>query len=338
MKLVSVIGTRPQYIKVKPFYDFCRERAIDHKIIDTQQHYSYEVSRAIIDDLGLTIDYSLQTKSCGEIPFLANSLLQIEEVMKKENPDFVLIYGDTNSTLVAALVCYKMKIPFAHVEANLRCGDINVPEEVNRVFADLTSSIRFCSTAKSVLGPGDVLTGDLEYEILNKFNPQIEYQDYGVMTIHRQANTTNYRLNQIFDFCAKIPFKIVFPVHHRVLPIIKGLSIPSNIEIRKSIPYTEMTENLAKAAFIITDSGGINKTAPFFGKKALIVRKNTEWTETEEAGYARKCNFSEEDLRWLTQPMYKRDKRFYLTTADPSCILYETILRYVNNRKIPNGG
>ena len=312
-------------------------QGIDHKIIDTQQHYSYEVSKAIIEDLSLTINYPIQFETGGEISFLANSLLQIEKILEKEAPDFVLIYGDTNSTFAAAIVCYKLKIAFAHVEANLRCGNIKVPEEVNRIFADLTSDLRFCSTEKSVLGDGDVLTGDLEYEILNRLNPVIDNQGYGIMTIHRQINITPDRLNKIFNFCSKIPFKIIFLTHHRVLPVLKGIKIPSNIEIKSPIPYTEMTEKIAKSSFIITDSGGINKTAPFFGKKAMIMREKIEWTETEKEGYAKRCSFSDEDIKWLIKPVNKRDKRFYLTTNDPSYILYETILHHLSDRSLKKG-
>ncbi len=333
MKILSVIGTRPQYIKIKPFYDFCKKLSIDHKIVDTLQHYSYEVSESVIKDLELEIDYSLKIKSNGEISFLSSCLKQLEQVMEKETPDFVLIYGDTNSTLAAAITCYKLRVPFAHVEANLRCGNIKVPEEVNRIFADLTSNIRFCSTKDSVKGPGDILLGDLEYEILNKIDPPIENQDYGVMTIHRQSNTSKDNLKKIFDFCADIPFKIVFRAHHRVLPIMSEMIIPENIEITNSVPYTEMVKSLAKSKFIITDSGGLNKTAPFFGKKALIMRKNIEWNETEKQGYARRCKFLKEDIHWLLEPGVERNKKFYLTTSNPSRIIYETILQFLNNNK-----
>jgi UDP-GlcNAc3NAcA epimerase len=331
MKLLSVIGTRPQYIKIKPFYDFCLKNRIPHKIVDTLQHYSHNVSGALIEDLKLKIDFSLKVKNSGEIAFLADSLLQLEEIFKGRPPDFVLVYGDTNSTLAASMVCYKMGIPFAHVEAGLRCGDIHVPEEVNRIFADSVSRIRFCSSNKVVEHNNNVFCGDLEYELLNNINPSIKFQDYGVMTIHRQSNINLERLSNIIDFCARIPIDIKFFVHHRTLPTLKKLEIPTNIQIYESCAYSEMVKNLAECKFIITDSGGINKTAPFFGKKALVLREKIEWTATEARGHAKRSQLTTEDINWLLDSPKPREKRFYLGVKNPSYIIYNTIKRYLDD-------
>ena len=149
MKIVSIIGTRPQYIKIKPFHDYCKKNNIEHKIIDTLQHYSDNVSKLLIKDLELKIDKQLEVENSSEISFLSDLTLKLEKALREESPDFVLVYGDTNSTFIAGLVAYKMKIPIGHIEANLRCGDVSVPEEVNRIFVDTVSTIRFCSTVRS---------------------------------------------------------------------------------------------------------------------------------------------------------------------------------------------
>jgi len=328
MKIFSIIGTRPQYIKIKPFYDFCLKNNIDHKIVDTLQHYSNNVSKSIIEDLDLKIDFPLQIKNENEISFLSDSLLKIENILKQEKPDFVLVYGDTNSTFCAATVCYKMGIPLAHVEAGLRCGNINIPEEVNRIFTDMVSQIRFCSSKKALKNKNDIFCGDLEYELLNSINPVIKFGNYGVMTIHRQSNIEPERLRGILDFCASIPNNIRFFAHHRTRPVLERIKIPSNIEVYESCSYSQMVRNLSECKFIITDSGGLNKTAPFFGKKALIMRKQIEWTETEERGHARRSCLNGDDIEWLLDSPRQRDKRFYLTSNDPSYIMYNTIKRY----------
>jgi len=331
MKLISIIGTRPQYIKVKPFHDFCIKNNINHKIIDTLQHYSYNVSEGLINDLNLKIDFLLEIENESEISFLSGSLLKIEEVLKLEKPNFVLVYGDTNSTLCASLVCYKMKIPFAHVEALLRCGDIDVPEEVNRIFADTVSQIRFCSSNRVLKDKNDIFCGDLEYELLNNLDPSISYEGYGVMTLHRQSNINQERMKNILHFCAEIPTPIKFFVHHRTYPILKQLNIPQNIQIQDACCYSEMVRHLANCSFMITDSGGLNKTAPFFGKRALIMREKIEWTETEKEGFARRSQLTNDDIKWLLDFPKERDKRFYLASKNPSHIIYNTIKRYLND-------
>ena len=330
LKFISIIGTRPQYIKIKPFYDFCLANNITHHVVDTLQHYSYNVSQSIIDDLHLKIDYALRIENKNEISFLADSLIKIEEILLLEKPDFVLVYGDTNSTFCASLVCYKMKIPFAHVEANLRCGNIYIPEEVNRIFSDTVAQLRFCSSQEVVKAEDDIFCGDLEYELLNNIDPAITFKKYGVMTIHRQFNMNENRMKKIIDFCSQIPAIIKFFVHHRTQPFVEKMTMPKNVELHEPCVYSRMVTHLAECGFIITDSGGINKVAPFFGKKALIVREKIEWLKTEEKNFARKSKLDDEDLMWLLEPPPLRNKRFYLGAKNPSVIMYNSLMTYNN--------
>ncbi len=328
MKILSVIGTRPQYIKIKPFYDYCKINNIDHKVVDTMQHYSKNVSKDIIDDLEIKINYSMDPIITSEIGFISDCMANLEKIIKKENPNYVLVYGDTNSTFCAALVSYKLGIPIAHIEAGLRCGDNKVPEEVNRIFSDTISNLKFCPSQQSMSNLEDgICSGDLEYELLNNINPKINYLDHGIMTIHRQSNIDADKLRKILSFCAKIPRNIKFYVHHRTKPVLKSLEIPNNIMLKDPCDYSTMVNEMSCCGFIITDSGGIQKTAPFFGKKALIVREKIEWKETEESGYVKKCSFSKENIKWLLTNDLNRDKMFYINgDKTPSEIIYNTIM------------
>jgi len=327
MKIFSIIGTRPQYIKIKPFDDFCIQNNIDHKIVDTLQHYSPNVSGDIIKDLDLRIDFSLDIKKDNEIVFMSDAFLKIEAILKQEKPKCVLVYGDTNSTFCASMVAYKLNIPVVHIEAGLRCGNIRVPEEINRIFADTVARIKLCSSREALNNiENGIYCGDLEYELLHNLNPSIEYQNYGVMTIHRQSNMKRTKIKHILDFCSRVPYEIYFYVHHRTAPLLEKMVIPSNINLYPACNYSTMVEKLSKCSFIITDSGGIQKTAPFFGKKTLVLRDQIEWKETEAAGYVKKCSFNQENLDWLLTNDLKRAILFYMDDfKKPSEIIYDAI-------------
>ena len=330
MRLLSVIGTRPQYIKIKPFFDRCLKEKIYHEILDTWQHFSPNVSEELVQDLRLKIDYRLDTSNLDELTFISNGILELKKLILKIKPDLILVYGDTNSTLMAALVAYKLCIPVVHVEAGMRSQDSKLPEEINRIATDAIASINFCSTT-AVLNNAEnsVFVGDLEYEYLNKINPAIKKIDYGVMTIHRQNNSSKEALQTILDFSGTISRDIFFFAHHRMKPYLKKIKKPDNVTIRDSINYTEMIHELASCKFVITDSGSIQKLSPFFGKRTLVMRKNTEWIETERSGYARKCSFSDADKRWLFGNAPARNTKFYLDSEMPSQIILETIRNFL---------
>ena len=330
MNIVSVIGTRPQYIKIKPIFDFCKKNNINHKIIDTRQHYSYNVSGSLIEDLGLNIDEALSIDNYSEIGFLSNCIEAIGKVLSSSSPDIVLVYGDTNSTFCAALAAYKLKIPIAHIEAGERCFDMSVPEEVNRVFVDGISKYNFCSSDKSL---GNVsrgtLCGDLEYELLNSMNPKITYEEFGVMTVHRDENTSEERIRLILDFCASLNKPVKMFAHHRTKRFLQG-DVPKNVIINDSCPYSTMVKELSSCSFVITDSGSIQKTSAFFGKKTLVMRSNSEWKETEEKGFCKLFETKDKDLIWLKQAPPARDRHLYAANKESfsaSSIIFKTIGR-----------
>ena len=329
-KLISIIGTRPQYIKIKPFHDYCILHNINHKVIDTLQHYSDEVSGNLIDDLKLSIDYSLDIQNNTELDFISKCIQKLTCILLQENPTFVLAYGDTNTTFCASLVCYKLRIAFGHIEAGLRCNNIKVPEEVNRTFADFTSDIQFLPgpnlVNKSLNNP--VICGDLEYELLNKINPTITVEDFAILTIHRQENCNSLRLNEILTFCGSLNIPIVFPLHHRMGKYLENLKIAEKISICPPLKYTEMVKKMAACKFILTDSGSIQKTSPFFGKPTLVFRAEAEWIETETRGYSRLFKGNKEDIKYLANVLHQ-EKKFYLNKSQlPSEIIYNKSSSY----------
>lgn len=326
MKIISIIGTRPQYIKIKPIHDYCNLNKINHKIIDTKQHYSDNVSKLLIEDLELKIDISLNLENINEIDFICKLTRELSIVLKNESPDIILIYGDTNSTFCAALAAYKLGIDVAHIEAGERCFDNTVPEEINRIFSDSISKFNFCSSELSAKNIEGIFCGDLEYNLLNFMNPSIKYKDYGVMTIHRQSNCSKDRVKKIMKMCEGIDNKIKFYAHHRIRPLIDG-NAPKNVEVYDSCSYSEMVRSLSECKFIITDSGSIQKTSPFFGKRTLVMRKESEWKKTEASGFAKIEKNNKEDIEWLLAGALVRDKKFYMTSDGfPAEIIMKKVL------------
>lgn len=325
--IISIIGTRPQYIKVKPIYDYCIKNNIDHKIIDTRQHYSREMSENLIKDLGLNIWYSNNNVNKeSEISFISDTINFLYQSLRYMNDPKVLIYGDTNSSFCAALVCQKLGIRFSHIEAGARCFNLKVPEEINRMFIDSVADVNFCSAKKDLSNiDNGIFTGDLEYELLNSMEIGKTNGDYGVLTVHRQENMSKETIKKIFDFCGQIEKLIILPIHHRLKnqEWFEQLEIPENINIIDACIYSQMANLMLNCRFILTDSGSILKTAPFFGKKTLILRSECGWTETIEKGFAKYCTFASEDISFISEKI-EPDKRFYMTEKNPSQLIINT--------------
>ena len=329
MKIISVIGTRPQYIKIKPLYDYFKNNSIDNLIIDTNQHYSENVSKNLIEDLGLHIDQNLNIESVDEVTFIQNGIGIIADVYRKvvSDGDVILVFGDTNSTLVSSLVARKMGLRLAHVEAGVRGGDMSVPEEVNRIVVDSISDIHFTSRVEdssNVSNP--VYVGDLEYNFLhsveNKYQG-ISYSGPILMTIHRQQNMLTSRLNSIFNCCDKISYPIIFPIHHRTKKIVldEKINIPSNIKVIEPVTFFHMVDILRDCRGIITDSGGVTKLSPFFGKKCIVPRHASEWTEVFKEGYAT----NELDHLWFDDYRIDRNMNMYYVKKCCETIVEELI-------------
>jgi UDP-N-acetylglucosamine 2-epimerase len=308
MKIASIIGARPNFIKCAPLSRELR-KAFDEVIIHTGQHYDYEMNKVFFDELKIPEpDYHLGVGSGSHGYQTGEILKRTEDVLIKEAPDLVLVFGDTNSTLAGALAASKLHITIGHIEAGLRSFDRQMPEETNRVLTDHCSDLLFCptETAVKILGTegienGVYLTGDVMVDALQE-NIKIADQNSNVLdrlslkqgkyylaTIHRPENTDDFeKLNSIVDaFC--LIGNIVFPCHPRTEKKLKqfGLwdKLTKKVKVIKPVGYLDMLMLEKNAKKILTDSGGIQKEAYIFKVPCITLRENTEWVETIEDGW-----------------------------------------------------
>ena len=309
MKIVSVVGARPQFIKCAPV---SRELRKEHEeiLVHTGQHYDHGMSEVFFEELRIPKpDYNLGIGSGTHGRQTGAMLGVIEDVLGKEEPDFVLVYGDTNSTLAGALAAAKLHIPVAHVEAGLRSFDRRMPEEVNRVLTDHCSDILFCPTETAVrnltaegVTEGVHLVGDVMCDAL-KYNRTVAEErsrvledvgvrpgEYLVATVHRPSNTdSREHMAAIIDALGEAGRPVVFPVHPRTRHYLGeyGLleKMPENVRVIEPLGYLDMLCLMAHAEKILTDSGGVQKEAYMLGIPCITLRENTEWVETVEAGW-----------------------------------------------------
>lgn len=304
-KLLSIIGARPQFIKLAPLVSALNIRNISHKILHTGQHYDETMSRLFFIDLKIPEpDYQLNINGGTHGQQTGSMLSSIESILLKENPDGVVVFGDTNSTLAGALAAVKLRIPTFHVEAGLRSFNRAMPEEINRILTDHCSDILFAPTTEALtnldkegLKAKSILTGDIMVDsitmALNLINPhRIEYStrwgEYYLLTLHRPYNVDDsIKLRRILNDLGRMNRTIVFPVHPRTRKIINEVSmkIPSCITIIDPVGYLEFINLQKQAIGIITDSGGIQKEAYLLRKPCITLRSETEWTETVQSGW-----------------------------------------------------
>lgn len=306
MKVVTVLGARPQFIKAAPLSEALRKNH-EEKIIHTGQHYDYQMSDVFFEELGIPRpDFFLGVGSKNHGAQTAEMLTGVEEVLLKEKPDWVLVYGDTNSTLAGALAAAKLHIPIAHVEAGLRSYNRQMPEEVNRVLTDHVSSLLFCPTDQAVknlslegLTLGVVRTGDVMADALYYHARRAEEQrraenlryrekSYLLATVHRAENTDDpRRLEGIIKAFAQIDGQIVLPLHPRTKKLLQEcrLSLPENVEVIEPVGYLEMILLEKGAEIILTDSGGVQKEAYLWRVPCVTLRDETEWVETVHTGW-----------------------------------------------------
>jgi UDP-N-acetylglucosamine 2-epimerase len=307
LKVVSIVGARPQFIKAAPVSRLLRQSAQEF-LVHTGQHYDHEMSRIFFDELGIAIpDVNLGVGSGPHGRQTGIMLTGIEEILLAERPDIVLVYGDTNSTLAGALAAAKLQIPVAHVEAGLRSYNRSMPEEINRVLTDHIAELLFCPTraavenlmAEGVQG-GVHLVGDVMYDAL-LFNLRISDGqsliiseiglrpgDYSLLTIHRPSNADDpSHLGCILHAIGETGIPTVFLVHPRTAKTLSRISgsIPSNLIIQNPVGYLDMLALEKNAQMILTDSGGVQKEAYWLGVPCITLREETEWLETVDAGW-----------------------------------------------------
>lgn len=301
-KIISIIGARPQFIKHAPM-QLELQKFFNAKTIHTGQHYDKNMSDVFFNELGMARpDYLFDLgggKAQGEQT--AFMMIEIEKVFQNENPDAVLIYGDTNSTLAAALVAVKMHIPIIHIEAGLRSYNREMPEEVNRIIADEFSTLLFCPTKQAIENlkkegidhDGIFLTGDVMSDTLRLVHDKVQRkvnEPYYFATLHRPYNTDDEkRLIEIINTFQNLDKKVVFAVHPRTISRIKSFHIDlkeyNNIDFIDPVGYLDSVSYQTYAEAIITDSGGMQKEAYMLRKKCITIRSETEWIETLEGNW-----------------------------------------------------
>ena len=309
IKVVTVIGARPQFVKCAPVSKRLRTVARE-VLIHTGQHYDRNLSDTFFDQLGIPApDYQLNVGSGPHGQQTGEMLARIEPVLVREKPESVIVYGDTNSALAGALAAAKLNIPVIHIEAGLRSFNREMPEEVNRVVIDHISALLFCPTDTAVrnlategITSGVFLVGDVMYDallqnieaadhtstILSKLD--LEKHRYVLVTVHRQENTEDIsNLCNIVDALGRIAEAgsvVVFPVHPRTRAKLHGLWGPCalNIRIIDPVPYLDMLQLEKHAEVILTDSGGVQREAFWLDVPCVTLREETEWLETVKSG------------------------------------------------------
>jgi UDP-N-acetylglucosamine 2-epimerase len=311
MKVMTIVGARPQFIKAAPVSRVLRQKH-EEFLVHTGQHYDDEMSDLFFRQLDIPApDVNLEVGSGRHGAQTGAMLSGIEEVAFERRPDWLLVYGDTNSTLAGALVGAKLHIPVAHVEAGLRSFDPRMPEEVNRVVADHVSTLLLCPTETAVknlereaITRGVAMVGDVMFDAF-KQNLEVARKSsrkssgilaelglspggYQLLTVHRAENVDEpERLAMIFRGVARSGVRTVLPVHPRTRAALKvaELEAPANVRLIDPVGYLEMLVLEENAEAIVTDSGGVQKEAYFAGRPCITLRATTEWTETVSAGW-----------------------------------------------------
>ncbi len=312
MRIVTVVGARPQFVKAAPMSRVLRANH-DEYLIHTGQHYDYEMSRVFFEGLDIPEpDINLAVGSGGHGAQTGTMLTDIAEVLTAQRPDLVLVYGDTNSTLAAALAAAKLSIPIAHVEAGLRSHNRAMPEEINRIMTDRVSTLLLCPTRTAVdhlrregIDHGVSLPGDVMYDVaawaatrvsaergdlLNQFG--VDNQPFCLATIHRPSNTDDQVvLAGIVRALTNLPTLVVWPLHPRTraklesFDMLHAVTEAENIRLLPPLGYLEFVGLLVHADVVMTDSGGIQKEACFHQTPCVTLRDETEWVETVAAGW-----------------------------------------------------
>ena len=313
MKVLSIVGARPQFIKAAPVGKALRAAGHTEVLVHTGQHYDDGMSAIFFRELEIPEPgYNLGVGSGSHGWQTGLMLMRVEEVLLAEKPDWVLVYGDTNSTLAGALAACKLRIPLAHVEAGLRSFNREMPEEHNRVLTDHCSDLLFCPTQTAVdnlaregITEGVHLVGDTMYDAVLQFaeiarqrstilqDLDLKPKGYLLATVHRPYNTDiPENLRNILTAFLEIGEPIVFPVHPRTRQKIAELDGTFNLErgtcnvqMIEPVGYLDMLMLEQQARLILTDSGGMQKEAYFFGVPCVTLRPETEWVETVEAGW-----------------------------------------------------
>jgi UDP-GlcNAc3NAcA epimerase len=302
MRVLSVVGNRPQFIKSAPLSAALRVAGIDEVVVHTGQHYDEEMSRVFFEELALGDPaYALDLQT-ADPETMRPPILQ---AIRAERPAWTLVYGDTNSTLAGAKASGEADVPVAHVEAGLRSGDLSMPEERNRIEVDSGAALLLCPDERSretLLAEGvpgsAVVVGDVMADAAFRFGPiaqkrshvlarlGVEAGNYVVATVHREANVRIDRLGRILSGLGRSDARVLLPAHPRTRAAIEagGLSVPTAVRLLEPLGYLDFAALVSQARAIATDSGGLQKEAYWYGVPCVTMRPSTEWVDTVEVG------------------------------------------------------
>ncbi len=301
-----MVGNRPQFIKSGPVSEALREQGIEEVVLHTGQHYDPELSQVFFDELGLGEPrYRLEVGGLGRDEMLAALRPGLRDAIGAERPDWMLVYGDTNSTLGGARAAAEAGVPLAHVEAGLRSNDLSMPEEHNRIETDRLAQLLLAPDKRSrqtlasegVRGRVEV-TGDVMADACFRLAPIARArssildltgdcpQNYLVVTLHREANVAEPRLRRILEGLSRLDDRVVFPAHPRTRAAIGHVwgQPPDNVLLLPPLGYLDFAALASQARVIVTDSGGLQKEAYWYGVPCVTARPSTEWVDTVEIG------------------------------------------------------
>lgn len=322
MKIITIVGARPQFIKAAALSrELGKHEQFNEIIVHTGQHFDNNMSEVFFKEMEIPKPaYHLDINNLSHGAMTGQMLEKIEQVLVKEKPDLVLVYGDTNSTLAGALAASKLQIKLAHVEAGLRSFNMKMPEEINRILTDRIANFLFCPTHTavknlelegylnfkncSIIQSGDVMqdaalyyaqTSAQKSNIINSLN----LADFVLCTLHRAENTDDLlRFQSIINALNKInkKVKVLLPLHPRTRKLIEQQNIKTEFEVVDPVGYFDMIELLKHCQLVMTDSGGLQKEAFFFHKHCVTLRDETEWEELVAGNYNQLAGASEEKI------------------------------------------
>lgn len=359
MKIVTIIGARPQFIKaaavskaIKEHNEKNEENPIDEIIIHTGQHFDPNMSAVFFEEMKIPKPkYLFDINSLGHGAMTGRMLEEIEKVLLKETPEWVLVYGDTNSTLAGALAASKLHIKVAHVEAGLRSYNMKMPEEINRILTDRISSLLLCPSDNAISNlkkegfdnfPAKIYNvGDVMYDTTLHFSKIAKAPQFGLpeifilATIHRAENTDDLnRLKEIFTAFNSISKEtpIILPIHPRTKAILEReeIEISESVHFVDPVGYLEMLYLLNKCKLVFTDSGGLQKEAYFSKKYCITFRDETEWVELVENGVNTLVGASSTRIIEAfeeTKNLYPDYSKTFYGNGAASAIIIEAILR-----------